>query len=86
MRPVRLADWPNHAAVPAFFVSLDAVDGDGADVAPVLWSDNYVTLFPRERLRLELRFPGRRQQQHASTVSALRVQGQNVVGRSVPFV
>lgn len=73
----------NHSAVPAFFVSLAAVDGAGVDVAPVLWSDNYVTLFPRERLRLEVRFPGR---QRALTASALRVQGKNVVGRSVPFI
>ncbi|KJR88248.1 exo-1,4-beta-D-glucosaminidase [Sporothrix schenckii 1099-18] len=38
----------NHSAVPAVFVSLNLVDAEGADVTPVTWSDNYVTLFPHE--------------------------------------
>ncbi|TQV96748.1 glycosyl hydrolase [Cordyceps javanica] len=42
----------NTSGVPAFFVSLNLVDGAGADVTPVLWSDNYVTLWPNETLRL----------------------------------
>jgi exo-1,4-beta-D-glucosaminidase len=30
----------------AFFVQLRLIDGTGADVLPVVWSDNYVSLFP----------------------------------------
>jgi exo-1,4-beta-D-glucosaminidase len=42
----------NNSDIPAFFVSLNLVDRDGADVVPVLWSDNYVTLWPYEKLSL----------------------------------
>lgn len=48
----------NKASVPAFFVRLNLVDADGEDVVPVLWTDNYVTLWPHERLELEVSFPG----------------------------
>lgn len=70
----------NHSSVPAFFVSLNAVDQDGADVAPIFWSDNYVTLFPHEQLRLEIQLPG------AHVASSLRVRGMNLAGQSVPLV
>jgi exo-1,4-beta-D-glucosaminidase len=42
----------NEATVPAFFIRLNLVDGDGNDVNPVTWSDNYVTLWPGETLEL----------------------------------
>ncbi|OAA67351.1 glycoside hydrolase family 2 [Niveomyces insectorum RCEF 264] len=42
----------NLSSVPAVFVSLDLVDTAGAAVTPVLWSENYVTLFPHETLEL----------------------------------
>lgn len=42
----------NEATVPAFFVRLNLVDGDGNDVNPVTWSDNYITLWPGETLEL----------------------------------
>lgn len=44
----------NKADVPAFFVRLNLVDADGGDVNPVFWSDNYVTLWPKEKLDLEV--------------------------------
>jgi exo-1,4-beta-D-glucosaminidase len=40
------------SGVPAFFVSLSLVDAKGADVLPLTWSDNYVTLWPKEKLSL----------------------------------
>ncbi|KAI0383734.1 glycoside hydrolase family 2 protein [Hypomontagnella monticulosa] len=46
----------NRASVPAFFIRLNLVDKDGEDVLPVIWSDNYVTLWPHEKL--ELQFEG----------------------------
>jgi exo-1,4-beta-D-glucosaminidase len=42
----------NHSEVAAFFISLNLVDAEGSDVTPVLWSDNYVTLWPHEKLTL----------------------------------
>lgn len=48
---ITLANW---STVPAVFVHLRLVDAVGADVTPVLWSDNYITLWPRETLQLTL--------------------------------
>ncbi|KAL2194454.1 glycoside hydrolase family 2 protein [Corynascus similis CBS 632.67] len=42
----------NMSEVPAFFISLTLVDTDGRDVLPVTWEDNYVTLWPGEKLGL----------------------------------
>ena len=42
----------NESEVPAFFLRLNLVDGEGNDVNPVTWSDNYVTLWPMEKLEL----------------------------------
>lgn len=44
----------NKSDVPAFFVSLNLIDKNGDDVLPVLWSDNYVTLWPHEKLDITL--------------------------------
>ncbi|CEJ80437.1 hypothetical protein VHEMI00618 [[Torrubiella] hemipterigena] len=40
----------NQSDVPAFFISLNLVDANGNDVLPITWSDNYVTLWPHEKL------------------------------------
>ncbi|XXG94021.1 hypothetical protein Hte_000272 [Hypoxylon texense] len=48
----------NHSKVPAFFIRLNLVDKDGEDVLPVLWSDNYVTLWPHEKLELQVKGDG----------------------------
>ncbi|KAL2841866.1 glycoside hydrolase superfamily [Aspergillus pseudoustus] len=43
----------NQSDVPAFFIRFTIVDSTThEELAPVFWSDNYVTLFPREKLRL----------------------------------
>jgi exo-1,4-beta-D-glucosaminidase len=49
----------NTAKVPAVFISLNLVDGAGEDVLPVVWSDNYVTLWPGEKLELNVTYEGR---------------------------
>ncbi|PHH61949.1 hypothetical protein CDD81_7698 [Ophiocordyceps australis] len=46
----------NESCIPAVFVRLNVVDGDGADVNPVYWSDNYLSLWPGERVGVEVRF------------------------------
>ncbi|KAF2646831.1 glycoside hydrolase [Massarina eburnea CBS 473.64] len=48
----------NEGIVPAVFVRLGLVDADGSDVVPVFWEDNYVTLFPGERIGVGVRFEG----------------------------
>jgi exo-1,4-beta-D-glucosaminidase len=42
----------------AFFVQLRLVDGDGLDVLPVVWSDNYVSLLPGDARTLGAVVPG----------------------------
>lgn len=44
----------NDAEVPAFFIRLNLVDSSGDDVVPVMWTDNYVTLWPKETLTLQV--------------------------------
>ncbi len=44
----------NKSAGPAVFISLRLVDAKGQDVLPVLWSDNYVTLWPGEKISLDV--------------------------------
>lgn len=57
------ADWStaeveleNRSKVPAVFIRLNAIKADGTELAPVYWSDNYVTLWPKEKLQLLVAF------------------------------
>ncbi|RYP68277.1 hypothetical protein DL771_006779 [Monosporascus sp. 5C6A] len=59
----------NHSPVPAFFVRLNLVDKHGEDIVPVFWSDNYVTLWPQEKLELRVRGNGG----HAVEISGMNV-------------
>ena len=47
-------DLENQAAVPAYFIRLELQDANGADITPAMWSDNYVTLWPGERLSVSV--------------------------------
>ncbi|KHN98375.1 exo-beta-D-glucosaminidase [Metarhizium album ARSEF 1941] len=49
----------NKSRVPAFFIRLNLVDEAGEDVNPVFWSDNYITLWPWEKLALMVNADGR---------------------------
>jgi exo-1,4-beta-D-glucosaminidase len=40
----------NQAKVPAYFIRLELQDASGADITPAMWTDNYVTLWPGEKL------------------------------------
>jgi len=62
----------NQSAVPAFFISLNLVGKDGGDANPVWWSDNYVTLFPHEKMELQVGQYG------ASGGVKIVLQGKNV--------
>ncbi|KAK3388482.1 glycoside hydrolase superfamily [Sordaria brevicollis] len=62
----------NHSSVPAFFISLNLVDKDGKDVLPVTWDDNYLTLWPKEKITVGVRPLGR------AEPAAVQVVGKNV--------
>ncbi|KAI1183074.1 family 2 glycoside hydrolase [Nemania serpens] len=66
----------NKSAVPAFFVTLNLVDEAGEDVQPVFWSDNYVTLWPHEKLELKVKGDG---------AAAVQIRGKNVDSAMVTF-
>ncbi|KAJ6111352.1 hypothetical protein N7523_007413 [Penicillium sp. IBT 18751x] len=48
----------NESEVPAVFLRLHAVKSDGTEIAPILWSDNYVTLWSKEKMSLRASFEG----------------------------
>ncbi|KAK4234344.1 glycoside hydrolase [Achaetomium macrosporum] len=64
----------NQSGHPAFFVSLNLVDSEGRDVLPLMWEDNYVTLWPKERITLRAKAVGGRKWEPA----AVHVVGKNV--------
>ncbi|KAK0627979.1 glycoside hydrolase superfamily [Immersiella caudata] len=67
----------NQSTVPALFIALSLVDDDGREVLPLTWSDNYVTLWPRESLTLTAK-----PLQGASGIpAAVRIWGRNVEQR-----
>ena len=71
----------NKADVPAFFIRLNLVDEQGEDIVPVLWSDNYVTLWPHEKLELEVSYPGHGRQAVAVEVSSSNIESTTVQSR-----
>ncbi|PSN74757.1 glycoside hydrolase [Corynespora cassiicola Philippines] len=68
----------NKSKVPAVFVRLNLVDGQGEDVLPVVWEDNYVTLWPGERLELGVNY------ESGQSEVQVQVDGKNVDAKSVP--
>ncbi|SPQ25741.1 476ac709-e0be-4bd8-9454-2dc5d423726d [Thermothielavioides terrestris] len=71
----------NKSRVPAFFVSLNLVDRRGQDVLPLTWDDNYVTLWPRERMTLRAKAVAGTKWEPA----AVEVEGKNVGKQTVPL-
>ena len=66
----------------AFFVQLRLTDGQGDDVLPVIWSDNYVSLLPGERSTVRARVPAGTPRASSLTIEA---RGMNV-GRQTAAV
>jgi exo-1,4-beta-D-glucosaminidase len=64
----------NLSGVPAFFVSFDLVDGEGRDVLPITWEDNYVTIWPGEKMTLRAKAVDAKKWEPA----AVQVTGKNV--------
>src|SRR6185369_11994223 len=67
----------------AFFVELRLVDATGADVLPVLWSDNYVSLFPGDVVSVRATSPSGRS---LPPDVHLELRGVNVQPLKVPIV
>ncbi|KAI1640537.1 glycoside hydrolase family 2 protein [Biscogniauxia mediterranea] len=66
----------NSSGVPAFFVRLNVVDENDEDALPVFWSDNYVTLWPHEKLVVRFESRG---------AAAVQASGMNVEKSKVEF-
>jgi exo-1,4-beta-D-glucosaminidase len=62
----------NKSKVPAVFVRLNLVNGRGEDVVPVTWSENYVTLWPGEKMDVVVDWTG------GSDGVRIEVDGKNV--------
>ncbi|KAM7191967.1 Glycoside hydrolase superfamily [Naviculisporaceae sp. PSN 640] len=67
----------NLSSGPAFFVSLNLVDSKGEDVVPLTWSDNYLTLFPKEKVTVAFQNLGN------TEPAAIQVEGKNVAKATV---
>jgi len=62
----------NESLAPAFFVRAEIASGPGADeILPIIWTDNYVTLFAGESVTLKAQF------QHSTDGKIVRIQGYN---------
>ncbi|OBT39131.1 hypothetical protein VE00_09696 [Pseudogymnoascus sp. WSF 3629] len=71
----------NKAAVAAYFVRLELRDGKGEDILPVVWSDNYVTLWPGEKVVLSVSWAagGAGSGQGKVDISGINVKGVEAV-------
>ncbi|KAJ5151583.1 hypothetical protein N7492_009878 [Penicillium capsulatum] len=60
----------NKSKLPAVFLRMNVAKA-GNDVTPVIWSDNYVTLWPREKMVLKVSFA-------ATTNHSIELSGRNI--------
>jgi exo-1,4-beta-D-glucosaminidase len=67
----------NQSGGPAFFIRLTLVDSQGDEVLPVFWSDNYITLFPNETVRLEVSW------EDQMTAASIEIAGVNVARQPI---
>jgi exo-1,4-beta-D-glucosaminidase len=63
----------NKSGVPAVFVKLNVVDEKGEDVLPVMWSENYITLWPGEKMDVHVDVKGTGKEAHRIEVSGMNV-------------
>lgn len=69
----------NSSDVPAFFIRLNLLESQGGpEVIPVYWSDNYITLWPREVLNLSVSFTSHVDQVELD-VSGVNVEAQTLI-------
>ncbi len=65
----------------AFFVHLKVNQGDGEEILPVIWEDNYFSLLPREKREVSATYAA---DQLHGTNPVVELQGWNVTPRTVP--
>jgi exo-1,4-beta-D-glucosaminidase len=66
----------NKATVPAYLIRLELQDGVGRDVAPVFWADNYVTLWPGEKIEVTVNWMA----SGSGTGKVVKISGMNIHG------
>lgn len=77
---IRLTNNSSHVA---FFLRAEiTADADGAEVLPIRYNDNYITVFPRETRTIDAVFDSSLLQGHKPT---LRVEGYDVPKQVVPL-
>jgi exo-1,4-beta-D-glucosaminidase len=73
----------NRSHAPAFFMRAEVINGSGGDeILPILWDDNYVTLFAGETKKLQARYEVTNS---AASPPFVRLQGHNVPVRVIPL-
>lgn len=74
----------NQSAVPAYFIRLELQDASEADITPAFWTDNYVTLWPCEKLVVGVSWSAAAGGLHGR--GTVKISGMNVgVAKSVTF-
>lgn len=68
-----LVTFSNHGKTPAPFLRLNLKGGDGEQILPVMYSDNYITLMPGEQktVRISWRQEDARGQQPQVEINGL---------------
>jgi hypothetical protein len=69
---VATAELANAGSTPSLNVKLTLVDGQGERILPAYYGDNYVTLLPGERRRIDIRYPAT-----ATGTPSVRLRGWN---------
>jgi hypothetical protein len=69
---VATAELANAGSTPSLNVKLTLVDGQGERILPAYYGDNYVTLLPGERSRIDIRYPAT-----ATGTPSVRLRGWN---------
>jgi exo-1,4-beta-D-glucosaminidase len=73
----------NRSQAPAFFMRAEVIGGSGGDeILPILWDDNYVTLFAGETKRLQARY---KVTDSPALPPFVRLQGHNVAVQVMPL-
>lgn len=67
----------NQSGIPAFFIRLTLVDAVGNEVLPAFWTDNYITLFPKETLTVHASWESDMQAENI-LISGVNVVQQNI--------
>jgi exo-1,4-beta-D-glucosaminidase len=66
----------------AFFIRAEVLNqAGGSEILPITYDDNYMTLFPRESIKMHARLE---RPQTAGQQPVVRIEGYNVAAKAVP--